>query len=305
MNDLATTSHAVAAFNPEQVELIKRTVAKGATNDELSMFMYLANRYELDPFAKEIWFIKRGSDPTIMTSRDGYLKIAQANPDYLGLISFAVCEGDHFEIDAANYSVTHKFGTKRGNILGAWARCDRKGRSPQICFVPYKEYAATGPVWKQYPSAMIQKVAEVFVLKRQFGISGLVTREELDSSDQPVQQPTPTKQSERPQTTPPQGETTNTITVAQQRRIFAIAKDKGIDTAGVKVIMSDLFPEKQSTKDLTPTEMDRLTSAFDDYAIDPLQDDRTEPEVLPPVDGFDPNALELTQQELLDMASGQ
>jgi len=168
-------------FSQEQVELVKRTVAKGATNDELQMFMYLSQKYGLDPFAKEIWFIKYGGTPTIMTSRDGYLKIAQNHPDFLGIISFVVCEGDEFAIDAANFAVHHKFGSKRGRIIGAWARCDRKKRNPQICFVSFDEHRdAKSSTWNRYPSAMIQKVAETFVLKRQFTISGLVTNEELN-----------------------------------------------------------------------------------------------------------------------------
>ena len=171
-------------FTPEQVELVKRTVAKGATNDELQMFMYLAERYNLDPFQKEIWFIKYDrQSPTIMTSRDGYLKIAQENEDFIGLISFVVKEGDTFSIDAANYAINHQFGTKRGAILGAWAKCERKGRTPVVCFVDFNEYNQNSPTWKKYPSAMIQKVAEVFVLKRQFGINGLVTKEEMDAGE--------------------------------------------------------------------------------------------------------------------------
>jgi hypothetical protein len=49
-------------------------------------------------------------------------------------------------------------------------------------FVDYQEYAAANmnpPVWRSMPSAMIQKVAEVFVLRRQFPLSGLYTLEEL------------------------------------------------------------------------------------------------------------------------------
>ncbi|WDU84502.1 RecT family recombinase [Caloramator sp. Dgby_cultured_2] len=157
----------------------KKTVAKGATDEELQMFLLLAQKYQLDPFAKEIWFIKYNNETKIMTSRDGYLKIAQNHPEYLGLISFVVCEGDEFEIDAANYKVNHKFGAKRGKIIGAWARCDRKGKNAAICFVSFDEYKQNTPTWNKYPSAMIQKVAEVFVLKRQFGISGLVTKEEI------------------------------------------------------------------------------------------------------------------------------
>lgn len=170
-------------FDNSQVELIKNTVAKGATNDELEMFMYLANQYNLDPFKKEIWFMKFGGQTTIMTSRDGYLKYAQMNPEFEGLMSFVVREGDVFEIDASQYKVTHRFGTKRGPILGAWSRCDRKGKKPFIAYVDFNEYNKKQGVWNSYPSAMIQKVAEVFVLKRAFGINGLVTKEEIDGGE--------------------------------------------------------------------------------------------------------------------------
>lgn len=177
-----TPTEVMKNLDPADRQVIKNTVARGASDSELSMFLTLASRYGLDPFQKEIWCIKRGpNEPaTIMTSRDGYLKVAQNNPDFIGLISFVVCEGDEFKIDASNYNITHSFGAKRGKILGAWARCDRKGRNAQICYVPFNEYMGNSPTWKKYPSAMIQKVAEVFVLKRQFGVSGLVTTEEID-----------------------------------------------------------------------------------------------------------------------------
>jgi phage recombination protein Bet len=194
------------SFTAEQVETIKKTVTKGATEEEFNMFAYLCQKYALDPFLKEIWFFKRpkkeeqangkwdyprlsdGSidyskaETIIMTSRDGYLKVAQQNPEYIGPpISFVVCEGDEFEINAAEYKVTHKFGAKRGQKLGAWAKMERKGKTPAICFVPFAEYNNGSNVWAKNPSAMIQKVAEVFVLKRQFGISGLVTQEEIET----------------------------------------------------------------------------------------------------------------------------
>lgn len=198
-------NNASHGLSPAQIELVKRTVAKGATDDELQMFLHLANKYGLDPFAKEIWFIKRvkkhqkngqwdyprlsngeidysDAETTMMTSRDGYLKIAQSHTDYEGLISFPVREGDVFEIDANNYAVTHKFGTKRGKLIGAWAKCDRTGYKPQITFVDMDEYCDDkSNTWKKYPSAMIQKVAETFVLKRQFSVSGLVSQEEMNS----------------------------------------------------------------------------------------------------------------------------
>ena len=65
------------SWTREEVNTIKMTVARDATDAELSMFLHLASSYGLDPFAKDIWFIKdRTGRPIIMTSRDGYLKIA-------------------------------------------------------------------------------------------------------------------------------------------------------------------------------------------------------------------------------------
>lgn len=242
-------------LTPAQIELVKRTVAKGATDDELQMFLHLANKYGLDPFAKEIWFIKRvkkqqngkdgkwdyprlpsgeidysDAETTMMTSRDGYLKIAQSHPDYEGLISFPVREGDTFEIDANNYAVTHKFGAKRGKLMGAWAKCDRAGYKPQITFVEMDEYNDDkSNTWKKYPSAMIQKVAETFVLKRQFSVSGLVSQEEINSAFGP--------------------DTINDTPQVEQKRVSELPQNVGDFTVNLKgnfTKLSDMTTEQVS-----------------------------------------------------------
>jgi phage recombination protein Bet len=165
-------------FTPDQIDTIRNTVAKGATDDELAMFMHLANTYGLDPFLKEIFYSSQMK--TIITSRDGYLKVAQRDPEFDGIQSMAVCENDDFSIDMVNNVVNHSFGKgDRGSVIGAWAVCYRKGRRPVIAYADYNEYNKNNPIWKTYKSAMCCKVAEVFALKRQFGISGLVTQEEM------------------------------------------------------------------------------------------------------------------------------
>ena len=190
MDKISIAAERFRQMPKQTLELIKRTVAQDATEEELALFLYMANHYGLDPLLGEIYFAKipkrKGGkpEPTYIVSRDGYLKAAMRHPDYQGLNSFVVREGDIFEIDAEKAKVIHKFGTKRGKILGAWAIAYRKGYTPCVAFVDFKEYAKpeSNFAWRKYPSAMIQKVAEVFVLRRQFNISGIYIKEELDAA---------------------------------------------------------------------------------------------------------------------------
>jgi phage recombination protein Bet len=185
-------SQPIIQWTEEQIATLTKTVAKDASVDELNMFLHLSKTYGLDPFAKEIWFIKMRGAPVIMTSRDGYLKIANNNPTFEGLVSDVVYEGDSFK--KMPDSVDHQYGVnKRGKILGAYALVYRKNvRFPIYVFAPYQDYIKPSDVWRQYPHAMILKVAESMALKRAFSLSGLVSREEMDIDEEGrTQEPIP------------------------------------------------------------------------------------------------------------------
>ena len=177
--DIESRNKELISFTKKEVETIKRTVASDANTDELRMFLHIAKTYGLDPFNKEIFFWKIKGKPTIMTSRDGYLKIADRHEEYNGLVSDVVRENDKFRRKAQG--IDHEYGTNRGDIIGAYALVYRKDREyPVYVFAPFQEYFAGTRVWSQYPSAMILKVAESMALKRAFTVSGLVTAEEMD-----------------------------------------------------------------------------------------------------------------------------
>lgn len=168
----------------DQLELIRRTVAKGATNDELKMFFHISKKTNLDPFLKEIFFIKyKDGSNVITTSRDGFLSLAQRTGEFRGLQSESVHEKDEFEMEYTKdggVEVKHKIvNAERGTIIGAWARAFREKCSPAGVWVEFSTYKKNSPTWAGYPDAMIKKCAESIVLKKLFGIAGLTSMEEI------------------------------------------------------------------------------------------------------------------------------
>lgn len=188
-NQIAKVEEKVAGldnYTDAQIALIKRTVAKGATNDELVMFVHTANKTGLDPFLKEIYFIKHGNGAVVMmTGRDGFLKIAHKSGKFRGMNSGCVRKNDEFEVDyGEDTEVVHKIKTldpaERGAITGAWAEVFKEGNDkPVVVVVEWGTYNKKQNTWASHPDAMIIKVAESIALKKCFGTSGLVSVEEM------------------------------------------------------------------------------------------------------------------------------
>lgn len=179
-------------LSPQQLQIIKSNVAKNATDDELKWFLYQASALKLNPLTKEIWFIKyQGGDCIIMTSRDGFLKKAAENPEFVGIQSMEVRANDEFEMGYENGKMCvykHRWQAKdRGVVVGAWACVTYKDQSQDWNYVTFSEYATErNPVWKSKPTAMIKKCAESPLLRRAAKMSGVYLPEEVER-DQTVQ----------------------------------------------------------------------------------------------------------------------
>lgn len=160
----------------EKIDLIKRTIAKDASDDELSMFIAICDKTQLDPFARQIYMIKRQGKQTIQASIDGLRLVAQRSGQYAGQIGPYWCGKDGVWKDIWTPD-EHPFAAKVGVL--------RKGfREPVFGIAKYKEYAVEGPqgfMWNKMPSTMIAKCAEALALRKAFPqeLSGIYSSEEM------------------------------------------------------------------------------------------------------------------------------
>lgn len=172
---------AISQFSNTDVDIIKNSVAKGTSDAELKYFLAVAASTGLNPFQKEIWCYKSGNDMLIFAGRDGFLSNAQKKPDFKGIRSAYVCEGDKFKMNIVSGHIEHEFTqANRGNIVGAYAIVKREGMDAFISWADFKEFNKGYNAWKTNPGSMIKKVAEAHALKQAYSLSGVDSEHDYD-----------------------------------------------------------------------------------------------------------------------------
>lgn len=158
------------------IELLKRTVCKGATDDELTLFLHICKNTGLDPFMKQIYAIKRGSAMTYQTSIDGLRLVADRSGNYSPGRESSYMYNDKGEMVSATSYV------KKRTSDGTW-------HEVSSC-VFMKEYKPTyeSKFWTTMPHVMLAKCAEANVLRKAFPaeLCGLYTGDEMAQSENEV-----------------------------------------------------------------------------------------------------------------------
>lgn len=168
-----------ALSDPAKLDLIKRTICKGATDDELQLFIHACKKTGLDPFMRQIFAVKRWDASakrevmTIQTGIDGYRLIADRTGKY------APGRDTEFGYDGEGRLLWAKAYIKKMTPDGQWHEISA------VAF--WDEYVQTTRegkptiFWQKKGHIMLSKCAEALALRKTFPaeLSGIYTKEEM------------------------------------------------------------------------------------------------------------------------------
>lgn len=155
----------------ERLNTVRNVLAPDLNDQELSLFALVAQRSGLDPFARQVYAVKRGGKVTFQTGIDGYRSIAERTGEYGGSD-----EPDYGPMD---------------NGHPEWARVTvyrLKGavRIPQSATAYWSEFHPGGnqPMWQKMPRNQLAKCAEALALRKAFPylLADLYTDTEMEQA---------------------------------------------------------------------------------------------------------------------------
>ncbi len=263
----------------DQLDLLKRTVCKGATDDEFALFVSVCNRTGLDPFARQVFAVKRWDARegreimAIQTSVDGFRLIAERSGKYQGQVGPLWCGADGVWRDVW-------LGEEPPSAarVGVWKDGFKEPLWGTARWTSYRQTTKQGALtnlWAKMPDLMLAKCAESLAIRRAFPqeTSGLYTWEEMGqaASEAPKASDEPAKPEAMVM---PFGKSRGKVTLAEMptadlEGALAWASEKGkfeeFQAAAREVLTRRLTPA-------TPVSYDQVPPALEAPDPNPLTD---------------------------------
>ena len=168
--------------------------AQNVSMQEVVMFINLCKYQQLNPFLREAYLIKYGSQPAqLIVGKAAFEARAERDERYEGYDAGIVVQKKNSELE-------YRKGTlilPDEKLVGGWAEVYIKGYTkPIYTAVSLSEYSTGKSTWAQKPATMIRKVAKMQALREAFpnALGSMYTADELGHSDeelpsQPIEQP--------------------------------------------------------------------------------------------------------------------
>jgi phage recombination protein Bet len=163
-------------FSPDHIDLIRKTLCPDANDAELALFLAQCQRTGLDPFSRQIYFIKRGGRGSTQVSIDGFRVIAERSGEMDGQ-EVAWCDDSGTWTDV---------WLKKEPPAAARVVVYRKGCAHSFpAIAKWTEYSQGQGMWTKMPANQLAKCAEALALRKAFPhqLSGLYTPDEMAQAE--------------------------------------------------------------------------------------------------------------------------
>lgn len=176
----STALAAPVEYSREQIEVMKRTICKGASDAELQMFVFACQSLQLDPFLKQIWAIQRRSKVpgsrdeyettmTIQVGIDGYRVMRDRIRDANNVPLFEGMDGPQWSGDGKQWDdfppPLWEKGAELYSRVGVWRRGIPR---PFIGVCRMSAYYQDVSMWKTMGPEQLAKCSEALALRRAF-----------------------------------------------------------------------------------------------------------------------------------------
>jgi phage recombination protein Bet len=141
----------------------KVAMPQGFSNEEFAACLVVAHKYDLDPFTKQIYFMKtKGGTIQPIVSVDGWAYIVNRDPAHDGM-TFKDLLDD------------------KGKLVSITCTIRRKDRGHPIEVTEYlEECKGDSPAWKKTPARMLRHRAMMQCARYAYGIGGVMDQDEFE-----------------------------------------------------------------------------------------------------------------------------
>jgi len=178
----------------ERIDLLKNTIAKGATNHEFDLFVQTCKRLKLDPFARQIFLVKRfdssvkGMVAQPQVSIDGLRLVAERTGQYRGQTAPEWCGRDGKWTDvwlSDEPPAAARVGVYREGFVAPLVRVARYDSYVQTTKDRDSGQTRPNAMWGRMADVMLAKCAESLALRAAFPneLAGVYTSDEMGQPD--------------------------------------------------------------------------------------------------------------------------